>query len=336
MPPGAASRRRRNSRRRKRRPASTPCSSCRCVGMIYRAITGETAPPPMQIAASAVSAAHVRRAAGLLGSVLLNTAMELARLGPIRPARQCPPGMDVTGSEAGVRTVSPGRPDRHPAATRPWPPSLPDFLGGAAASASDGHAAPGDRRLRGRHRDRATADGGASHRGRLHPHSRPAMALLPRAGRHDAATKWKATGPPPPGCCACAGCCSARTAAPRPRTIVPTEPIGPADGWCDDPTDARYNRAVRLPYPGRHEELWRRDGVYDIVGVLGWNDAPVSRGHGVRHLPAHRPAGLQPHGGVHRPCRARSARPARRRASVPCGSGRLRFAAEPSTASSSR
>jgi L,D-peptidoglycan transpeptidase YkuD (ErfK/YbiS/YcfS/YnhG family) len=41
-----------------------------------------------------------------------------------------------------------------------------------------------------------------------------------------------------------------------------------------------YNRPVRLPYAGRHEELWRRDGLYDIVGILGWNDAPVVRGRG--------------------------------------------------------
>ena len=67
---------------------------------------------------------------------------------------------------------------------------------------------------------------------------------------------------------------------PAPQTAVPVEPIGPTDGWCDDPADPRYNRAVRLPYPARHEELWRSDALYDIVGVLGWNDVPVARGHG--------------------------------------------------------
>ena len=49
----------------------------------------------------------------------------------------------------------------------------------------------------------------------------------------------------------------------------------PEDGWCDDPAHADYNRQIRLPHPARHEELWRRDEVYDVVGVLGWNDAPV-------------------------------------------------------------
>jgi len=62
---------------------------------------------------------------------------------------------------------------------------------------------------------------------------------------------------------------------PRPATALPAEPIAPEDGWCDDPAHADYNRQVRLPHPARHERLWREDAVYDVVGVLGWNDAPV-------------------------------------------------------------
>jgi L,D-peptidoglycan transpeptidase YkuD (ErfK/YbiS/YcfS/YnhG family) len=67
---------------------------------------------------------------------------------------------------------------------------------------------------------------------------------------------------------------------PAPACAVPVEPIGPNDGWCDDPTDAAYNRPIRLPHPARHEELWRHDSLYDIIGVLGWNDAPVVPGRG--------------------------------------------------------
>ncbi len=59
-----------------------------------------------------------------------------------------------------------------------------------------------------------------------------------------------------------------------PACAVPLEPIGPKDGWCDDPADAAYNGMVRLPYPGRHEVLWRPDELYDIVGVLDWNMPP--------------------------------------------------------------
>lgn len=65
-----------------------------------------------------------------------------------------------------------------------------------------------------------------------------------------------------------------------PRAAVPLEPIAPNDGWCDDPNDPAYNRPIRLPSTARHEELWRQDNLYDIVGVLGWNDAPVVRGRG--------------------------------------------------------
>ncbi|MCX7382148.1 MAG: L,D-transpeptidase family protein [Alphaproteobacteria bacterium] len=52
------------------------------------------------------------------------------------------------------------------------------------------------------------------------------------------------------------------------------------DGWCDDPTSRIYNQPVRLPCSARHEELWRRDALYDIIAVLGWNDAPVERRRG--------------------------------------------------------
>ncbi len=68
--------------------------------------------------------------------------------------------------------------------------------------------------------------------------------------------------------------------APIPRAAVPREPIAESDGWCDDPGHPDYNRMVRLPHPARCEALWRRDGVYDILGVLGWNDAPIQRGRG--------------------------------------------------------
>ena len=35
-----------------------------------------------------------------------------------------------------------------------------------------------------------------------------------------------------------------------------------------------------LPFPARHERLWRDDHVYDLIAVLGWNDAPVVPGRG--------------------------------------------------------
>ena len=66
----------------------------------------------------------------------------------------------------------------------------------------------------------------------------------------------------------------------RPRAAVPVEPLAPTDAWCDDPTSSHYNRPVQTPFAGRHEALWRDDALYDVVGVLGWNDAPVLRRRG--------------------------------------------------------
>jgi len=66
----------------------------------------------------------------------------------------------------------------------------------------------------------------------------------------------------------------------RPAAAVPVEPLSPQDGWCDDPQHAAYNRPVTLPHPARHEALWRDDAVYDLIGVLDWNRAPVERGRG--------------------------------------------------------
>jgi L,D-peptidoglycan transpeptidase YkuD (ErfK/YbiS/YcfS/YnhG family) len=52
------------------------------------------------------------------------------------------------------------------------------------------------------------------------------------------------------------------------------------DGWCDSPSDRNYNRSVHLPYPQSAERLWRADGIYDVVVVLGYNDVPRIRDRG--------------------------------------------------------
>jgi L,D-peptidoglycan transpeptidase YkuD (ErfK/YbiS/YcfS/YnhG family) len=65
-----------------------------------------------------------------------------------------------------------------------------------------------------------------------------------------------------------------------PTTLLPVAPLAPLDAWCDDPADPQYNRPVRLPYAARHEELWRTDALYDVIVVIGHNDAPVVPGKG--------------------------------------------------------
>ena len=67
---------------------------------------------------------------------------------------------------------------------------------------------------------------------------------------------------------------------PAPRTSLQCEQLHGSDGWCDDSTDPNYNRQVQLPYAAGHECLWREDHLYDIIGVLGYNDDPIVPGRG--------------------------------------------------------
>jgi len=67
---------------------------------------------------------------------------------------------------------------------------------------------------------------------------------------------------------------------PVPHACAPVEPLAPQDGWCDASGHKFYNRPVTLPFDASHEALWRADSLYDVVCVLGWNDAPVERDRG--------------------------------------------------------
>jgi L,D-peptidoglycan transpeptidase YkuD (ErfK/YbiS/YcfS/YnhG family) len=65
-----------------------------------------------------------------------------------------------------------------------------------------------------------------------------------------------------------------------PPTGLPLAALRTNDGWIDDPADRRYNRRVSLPYPARHERMWRADGLYDLIVVIGYNADPVIPGRG--------------------------------------------------------
>ena len=54
-----------------------------------------------------------------------------------------------------------------------------------------------------------------------------------------------------------------------PVVQLPARPIGEHDGWCDDPRSPSYNRLVRIPNAWGHETLWRDDGLYDLLVVVG-------------------------------------------------------------------
>lgn len=52
------------------------------------------------------------------------------------------------------------------------------------------------------------------------------------------------------------------------------------DGWSDDAADPAYNRPICHPHTYSAERLWRDDGLYDVIVVLGHNDAPPVPGAG--------------------------------------------------------
>ncbi|MBB6192409.1 L,D-peptidoglycan transpeptidase YkuD (ErfK/YbiS/YcfS/YnhG family) [Sphingobium wenxiniae] len=61
---------------------------------------------------------------------------------------------------------------------------------------------------------------------------------------------------------------------------LPWRWVRDGDGWSDDPADPAYNRPVRLPRAFSAENLLRADDAYDVVVVLGHNDAPPVPGRG--------------------------------------------------------
>jgi L,D-peptidoglycan transpeptidase YkuD (ErfK/YbiS/YcfS/YnhG family) len=67
---------------------------------------------------------------------------------------------------------------------------------------------------------------------------------------------------------------------PIPKTGLYIEAITPDLGWCDDPHSGFYNRPVILPFAASHEKMWRDDHLYDLVIVIGHNDAPPRKGFG--------------------------------------------------------
>jgi len=110
--------------------------------------------------------------------------------------------------------------------------------------------------------------------GRFDMAGQTVRCALGRAGVVAAADKREGDGASPVGTWPIRRVLYRPDRGPAPRTALHVQPIAPNDGWCDGPDDAAYNRLTALPYPGRCEAMWRDDGLYDLVVVLGYNDDP--------------------------------------------------------------
>ena len=51
-------------------------------------------------------------------------------------------------------------------------------------------------------------------------------------------------------------------------------------GWCDDPKSEQYNKLVKLPYVYKHEKLFKKENIYDIIIVLNYNMNPIKKNKG--------------------------------------------------------
>ena len=69
-------------------------------------------------------------------------------------------------------------------------------------------------------------------------------------------------------------------AMPPPGLRLPWRWVRDDDGWSDGAGDPQYNRPVRHPHSFSAERLIRDDGAYDLIVVLGHNDAPPVDGLG--------------------------------------------------------
>jgi L,D-peptidoglycan transpeptidase YkuD (ErfK/YbiS/YcfS/YnhG family) len=84
---------------------------------------------------------------------------------------------------------------------------------------------------------------------------------------------------------------------PRPTTLLSTQRIKPDDGWCEDPTDRRYNRPIKIPPGSTADRLSRDDALYDFIVEIDHNSCPRIAGRGSAvFIHAARP-GFQPTAG---------------------------------------
>jgi L,D-peptidoglycan transpeptidase YkuD (ErfK/YbiS/YcfS/YnhG family) len=67
---------------------------------------------------------------------------------------------------------------------------------------------------------------------------------------------------------------------PRPRTALPLRRIERDDAWCEDASDRRYNRPLRLEPGAPGDRLWRDDHLYDLLIELDHNRRPRIAGRG--------------------------------------------------------
>ncbi|TNE28992.1 MAG: hypothetical protein EP349_07105 [Alphaproteobacteria bacterium] len=119
-----------------------------------------------------------------------------------------------------------------------------------------------------------TPDSADPTRGILQFHGQNYDCVLGRGGVIAAVAKREGDGATPLGTWALRCVYYRADKLEKPSTALPLHVIKETDGWCDASEHPAYNTLVELPFDDSHEEMWRKDDVYDIVVPLGYNDDP--------------------------------------------------------------
>lgn len=114
--------------------------------------------------------------------------------------------------------------------------------------------------------------------GRLHWSHGSAVAAVGRSGVK--ADKHEGDGATPAGTYPLVSIFYRPDRVAAPASALPVTPLAPNHGWVDAAGDPNYNRLVTLPYPASAEEMWREDGLYDALVLIGYNLDPVVPGAG--------------------------------------------------------
>ena len=64
------------------------------------------------------------------------------------------------------------------------------------------------------------------------------------------------------------------------KTTIKKFVINKKCGWCDDPKSKKYNKLIKYPFNFSSEKMYRKDNIYDVVGVLNYNMNPTKKNKG--------------------------------------------------------
>ena len=67
---------------------------------------------------------------------------------------------------------------------------------------------------------------------------------------------------------------------PNPETKLKKFTINKNMCWCDDPQSKYYNKLINIKKKVRHEKMFRRDNIYDLLIVINYNTKKIIKNKG--------------------------------------------------------